>query len=282
MSDPRSDPPGLVSLPAMSRVSSQVPARHPASGDPIAGVALVTLERAEVLNALDAATLAELVAVLRSLDADEACRCIVLTGAGERAFAAGADIREMADLGPDDIGPDSMFGRWDDVAALATPIVAAVRGYALGGGCELAMACDIVVAAEDAVFGQPEVALGIIPGVGGTQRLTRAAGRARAMEVILTGRRFSAREAEAWGLVSVLAPSEAVLGRALETAGRVAAQAPLAVRAAKEAVRAAHELPLSKGIAVERELFRSLFGTRDQEEGMRAFLEKRPPAWSGE
>jgi enoyl-CoA hydratase len=265
----------------MSRISVQLPALDPASGEAATAVGLVTIDRPEALNALDTATLDELVAALRVLDGDEACRCIVLTGAGERAFAAGADIREMAGLRPEDIGPQSMFGRWDDVAAVRTPVVAAVRGYALGGGCELAMACDIVVAAEDAVFGQPEVGLGIIPGVGGTQRLTRAIGQARAMELILTGRRFSGREAEAWGLVSVLAPAGEVLSRAIGIAARISAQAPLAVQAAKEAIRAAQELPLAEGVAHERELFRRLFATADQEEGMRAFLEKRAPAWTG-
>lgn len=264
-----------------SRVRVALPAVDPAEGAAFPGVALLTIDRPDSLNALDSGTMAELVAALSRLDADPECRCIVLTGAGERAFAAGADIREMVELGPDDIGPGSLFARWDEVAAVRKPIIAAVRGFALGGGCELALACDIIVAAEDAIFGQPEVRLGIIPGVGGTQRLTRAVGPVTAMDMVLTGRRLTAREAEARGLVSAILPAEQLLSGALSMAARIASHAPLAVLAAKQAVRAAQELPLAEGVHREREIFGGLFATEDQEEGMRAFLEKREPRWKG-
>ena len=245
------------------------------------GVALVTIDRPEVRNALDSATMAELVSALERLDADDSCRCIVVTGAGQQAFAAGADIGEMVDLTPERVRSSGMFERWDRVAALGTPTIAAVRGYALGGGCELAMACDIIVAGDDARFGQPEVRLGIIPGVGGTQRLARAVGRARATELILTGRQMDAAEALACGLVTRVVPAAETVMVALELAALIAANAPLAVRAAKALVGAAMELPLSEGVARERAAFAELFGTEDQREGMRAFLEKRAPAWRG-
>ena len=245
------------------------------------GVALVTIDRPRVLNALDAATIDQLADAFESLDADPACRCIVLTGAGERAFAAGGDIREMADESAAGLLASDRFARWERIARVRTPTIAAVRGYALGGGCELAMACDMIVAADDAVFGQPEVRLGIIPGAGGTQRLTRAIGKARAMELILTGRNLPAAEAEVHGLVSRLVPSEQVLPAALDLAERIAAMPPLAVEAAVEAIDAAEELPLREGLAFERRLFYLLFATEDQKEGMRAFLEKRPATWQG-
>jgi enoyl-CoA hydratase len=245
------------------------------------GVALVTIDRPRVLNALDAATIDQLADAFEALDADPACRCIVLTGAGERAFAAGGDIREMALESAAGLLASDRFSRWERIARVRTPTVAAVRGYALGGGCELAMACDMLVAADDAVFGQPEVRLGIIPGAGGTQRLTRAIGKAKAMELILTGRNLPAAEAEVHGLVSRLVPSEQVLPAALDLAERIAAMPPLAVEAAVEAINAAEELPLREGLAFERRLFYLLFATEDQKEGMRAFLEKRPATWQG-
>ena len=265
----------------MSEVVSTFPAQPPAGGEPLAGVALVTIDRAPVLNALDAATMIELVATMERLDADEDCRVIVITGAGERAFAAGADIKEMAGFDARAARENGHFARWDAIAEVATPIVAAVRGFILGGGLELAMACDIIIAADDATFGQPEVQLGIMPGVGGTQRLTRAIGKARAMELILSGRRFSAAEAAAFGLVSRLEPAERVLPASLELAAEIASQAPLAVRAAKVAIDLAAETTLAEGVAAEREAFSALFDTEDQDEGMRAFIEKRPPAWKG-
>ena len=268
------------------RIRRQMPARRAAdgvagAGPAIDGVALLTIDRPAVRNALDAATIEELIAALQDLDRDPECRCLVLTGSGDRAFAAGADIREMLPETPVSLTLSDRFGRWDEIARVRTPIIAAVRGYALGGGCELAMACDMIVAAEDAVFGQPEIRLGIIPGAGGTQRLTRALGKALAMEMILTGRNLPATEAAAHGLVSQLVPSEGTLEAALDLAERIAAMPPLAVTAAKEAVNRAQELPLREGVAAERRLFYSLFATDDQKEGMQAFLEKRPARWRG-
>jgi enoyl-CoA hydratase len=253
----------------------------PGAEGPVEGVALVTLDRPEALNALSFRLIRELAAVLESLDADPAVRAIVLTGAGSRAFAAGADIREMADGTPESLAAQGSFDRWDVVGRIRTPLIAAVRGFALGGGCELAMACDMIVAAEDATFGQPEIRLGVIPGAGGTQRLTRAIGKAKAMELILTGRSMDSAEAERLGLVTRVVPREDTVGEAIALAARVAAMPPLAVRAAKEAVAGAYELPLSAGLAFERQAFLDLFATADQKEGMAAFLEKRSPRWTG-
>lgn len=248
---------------------------------PVDGVALITLDRPEVLNALDFETLLQLTDTLEMLDAEPACRCIVITGAGERAFAAGADIGEMVEATPVALGVANTFARWERIRRIRTPIVAAVRGYALGGGCELAMACDIVVAAEDAVFGQPEIRLGIIPGAGGTQRLTRALGKAKAMELILTGANLPAREALARGLISRLVAREETVPAALGLAAEIAALPPLAVRAAKEAVNRTFELSLEAGLEFERRNFFLLFASEDQTEGMRAFMEKRKPTWKG-
>lgn len=245
------------------------------------GVALVTLDRPDALNALSFAVLEELATALAPLDTDPSCRVIVLTGAGDRAFAAGADIRELVEQTPVTLTFGREFDRWERISSISKPIVAAVRGHALGGGCELAMACDMIVAGEDARFGQPEIRLGVMPGAGGTQRLTRAIGKARAMELILTGRTMTAREAEAAGLVTTVVPAEATLHAALELADRIAAMPPLAVRAAKEAVNRAFELPLAEGIAFERRSFFGLFATDDQREGMAAFVEKRTPEWRG-
>jgi enoyl-CoA hydratase len=265
----------------MSAIRVDLPAVHPTSAEQLDHVALVTIDRPDVLNALDSATMTDLVAALQRLDTDDDCRCIVLTGAGERAFAAGADIREMAGLSPDEVRSSGMFERWDEVAAIGTPIIAAVRGYALGGGCELALACDLIVAADDAAFGLPEVSLGIMPGVGGTQRLPRAVGQALAMEIILAGRRLSGVDAVAAGLAARAVPAAEVVPEALRIAVAIAASAPLAVRAAKRAVREAAERPLAEGVAAERRAFTDLFATDDQREGMAAFLEKRRPTWSG-
>ena len=202
-------------------------------------------------------------------------------GAGTRAFAAGADIRELARQTPVSLAVEDRFAVWERIAATRKPIVAAVRGFALGGGCELAMSCDLIVAGDDARFGQPEINLGVMPGAGGTQRLTRAIGRARAMDLILTGRTITAVDAEAYGLVSRVVPADETLPAALELARAIAAQAPVAVLAAKEAVRLAEELPLSAGLRHERRAFFALFATDDQTEGMAAFVEKRRPAWKG-
>ena len=262
------------------RVDLPAPAAF-ALGEPDPAIALVTIDRPEALNALDAAVLAGLADAFTRLDSDPTCNVIVLTGSGTRAFAAGADIKAMAGASPTTIGPIGGFEHWATLAGVGVPIVAAVRGFALGGGCELAMLCDVVVAGDDATFGQPEIKLGVIPGAGGTQRLTRAVGRARAMELILTGRSIDAREAERLGLVSLVVPAEETLDRALELAGRIAELPPIAVRAAKAAVNAAQELPLSEGLARERQAFFGLFATADQKEGMAAFVEKRSPRWTG-
>jgi len=255
----------------------------PASGSngTLDRVALVTIDRQDALNALSFDLIDELVAALEALDADPACRAIVLTGAGERAFAAGADVRELATQTPISLATENRFAAWDRIASIRTPLIAAVRGFALGGGCELAMTCDMIVAGEDAQFGQPEIRLGVMPGAGGTQRLTRAIGKAKAMEMILTGRTMAAREAEANGLVTRVVPSEATLDAALDLASVVAAQAPLAALAAKQAILRAYEPSLSAGIDHERRAFFELFDTDDQSEGMAAFGEKRPASWTG-
>ena len=253
----------------------------PAGDPPRDGVALVTLDRPKALNALSFALLAELDAALAVLDDDDACRAIVITGAGERAFAAGVDIRDLLGSTPETLHADDPFAAVDRVGRLRTPTIAAVRVYALGGGAELALACDLLVAGDDAQLGQPELALGVIPGAGGTQRLARAIGRARAMELVLTGRRIRADEADRLGLVTKVVPAGEVLTAALDLASAIAAMPPLAVRAAKAAINAAQELPLAEGIRFERDRFEALFGTDDQREGMAAFLEKRQPRWTG-
>jgi len=265
----------------MPNVSTAFPAQRPDRDEVLNGVALLVIDRPQVLNALDSATREELVAALQKLDAEDACRCIVITGAGERAFAAGADISEMASLDAETARSSGRFERWDQVAGVSTPTIAAVRGLALGGGCELAMACDIIIASDDAQFGQPEVRIGIMPGAGATQRLTHAVGKSRAMAMILGGRRLGAADAATLGLVAEVVPADRMLVTALELAVDIAAAAPLAVRAAKIAVDAAYEHPLADGIAAERAAFTDLFDTEDQAEGMSAFLEKRQPQWRG-
>ncbi len=246
-----------------------------------AGVALVTLDRPDARNALSFALLAELADTLERLDADPACRAIVLTGSGDKAFAAGADIVELADQTPERLAAEGHFTAWDRIAAIGLPIIAAVRGYALGGGCELAMSCDMIVAGDDARFGQPEIKIGVMPGAGGTQRLTRAVGTALAMELILTGRLLDAAEAKSAGLVTSVVPAAEAVTAALALGDTIASMPPLAVRAAKQAVLAAAERPLSDGLRDERAAFFALFGTADQREGMRAFMDKRSPIWTG-
>ena len=255
--------------------------RVDAAVDGHAGVALVTIDRPEARNALSFALLAELADALEELDRDGRTRVAILTGAGERAFAAGADIVELADQTPERLRSERQFDSWDRLWGIGIPLIAAVRGYALGGGCELAMSCDLIVAGDDAQFGQPEIRIGVMPGAGGTQRLTRAIGVARAMELILTGRTMPAAEAHAAGLVTTVVPAGDVVDRALDLADQIAAMPPLAVRAAKRSVLAAAELPLSAGLRAEREAFFDLFATDDQREGMRAFQDKRPPTWTG-
>jgi enoyl-CoA hydratase len=245
------------------------------------GIAVVRLNRPKVLNALNIPLMTELVEALEELDADRAVRCIVLTG-NERAFAAGADIAEMADASTVGMLRRNQFARWERIKQIRTPIVAAVSGFALGGGCELAMLCDMIVCAESARFGQPEILIGVIPGAGGTQRLTRAVGKALAMEIILTGRQITAQEAHAAGLVNRVVPNELYLESAKQLAREVAARPPLAVMLGKDAVLKAFDTTLEAGLEAERKNFYLLFATEDMREGMRAFLEKRPPQWKGE
>ena len=260
------------------------PAPAPAALAPVLvldGVALVTIDRPETLNALSFDLLDALAAELESLDADPATRAIVITGAGSRAFASGVDIRELAPQTSASLRDGGRFEAWDRLAAVGLPLIAAVRGIALGGGCELAMICDMIVAAADATFGQPEIRLGVMPGAGGTQRLTRAIGKAKAMELILTGRSIGAIEAEALGLVTAVVSAETTVDAALQLAARIAALPPLAVRAAVAAIRDAEERRLGEGLSREREAFFRLFDTHDQAEGMAAFIDKRPPVWTG-
>ena len=243
-------------------------------------VGLVRLNRPEARNALSPEMRAELTAALERLDADPEVRCIVIAGSDE-FFAAGADIRTMAER-PIDAAPDPKgMEFWTRLAALGTPTVAAVSGYAFGGGCELALACDMVVCDEKARFGQPEITLGIIPGGGGSQRLARAIGKQRAMEYVLTGRRWDAQTAERWGLVNKVAGEGAWLDEAIELARLVAARAPLAARLGKQAVLAAAETSLSEGLVAERALFDEAMASEDRVEGMKAFLEKREPGFKG-
>jgi enoyl-CoA hydratase len=245
--------------------------------DVAGGVATLTLNRPEALNALNVRLMNEVVAAAEELDRDPEIGCLVLTGS-ERAFAAGADIKEMQSLEFVDAYRADLFAEWDRFARLRKPVVAAVAGYALGGGCELAMMCDILLAADTAKFGQPEIKLG---GMGGSQRLTRAIGKAKAMELCLTGRMMGAQEAELAGLVSRIVPAAELLDEALKVAGTIAGLSPIAVLAAKEAVNRAFESTLAEGLRFERRLFHAAFATADQKEGMAAFTEKRPPKFQG-
>ncbi|AJE49103.1 enoyl-CoA hydratase [Celeribacter indicus] len=241
------------------------------------GVELIRLNRPDALNALNSELLGELADALRKADADPKVRAVVITGS-EKAFAAGADIREMSEKSFAEAKSENFFaGEADVIAATRKPVIAAVAGYALGGGCELAMMCDIILAADTARFGQPEINLGIIPGLGGTQRLARAVGKAKAMEMILTGRFMEAEEAERTGLVSRVVPAKKLLEEALTAAGKIAEKSAISVLAAKEAVNRVYESPLAEGIRFERASFHGLFATEDQKEGMEAFLEKREP-----
>jgi enoyl-CoA hydratase len=243
-------------------------------------IAVVLLNRPAQLNALSDELMEELVTALRELDADEAIRCVVL-GGSERAFAAGADIGELAFPTPIELYYARRVERWDAIRSLWTPIVAAVSGYCLGGGCELAMSCDVIVASETARFGQPETGLGIIPGAGGTQRLTRAVGKALAMDMILSGRQLTAREALAAGLVARVVAREAWLEEAKRVAREIATKGPVATRLAKEAVDRAYETTLGLGLEYERRALYLAFASEDAKEGMRAFVEKRKPDFKG-
>lgn len=243
-------------------------------------VTLITLNRPQALNALNSQVLSDLIAALEAFDADASQGCAVLTGS-EKAFAAGADIKEMASKGFADMYGGNFFAGYDRVTATRKPVIAAVSGYALGGGCELAMMCDFILAADTAKFGQPEVKLAVSPGMGGSQRLARAVGKAKAMEMCLTGRMMDADEAERAGLVSRILPAAELVDEAVKTAELIASMAPLAVQANKEMVNAAYETTLAQGVQFERRLFHALFGTADQKEGMAAFVEKRPGNWTG-
>jgi enoyl-CoA hydratase len=240
------------------------------------GVALVRLNRPQALNALNSQLLGELATALAALEADEAVRCIVLTGS-EKAFAAGADIKEMSDKSFVEVFASDLFTpETEAMLRIRKPIIAAVAGYALGGGCELAMICDFIIAADTAKFGQPEINLGVVAGIGGTQRLTRFVGKSKAMDMHLTGRMMDAAEAERAGLVSRVVPAEALIEEAMAAAKAIAAKSAIAVMAVKEAVNRSYEVPLREGLLFERRLFHALFATADQKEGMAAFLEKRP------
>ena len=241
---------------------------------------VIRINRPKQLNALNGAVMRVLVDAALAFDADAAVGAIVITG-DERAFAAGADIKEMASASVVEMLQANRIELWDALRGIKKPLIAAVSGWALGGGCELAMACDMIVASETARFGQPEINIGIIPGAGGTQRLTRAVGKALAMEVILNGRFLDAAEAERFGLVNRVVPVEQYLRTAIELAQQIAERAPLAVRLAKEAVNQAQESGLAEGMADERRMFYMLFSTEDQKEGMQAFLDKRPARWQG-
>ena len=240
----------------------------------------IRLNRPKALNALDSATMKAVVEAAQELDADPGVGAIVLSGA-PKAFAAGADIKEMATKDFAEMYAADWFAGWEGLTRVRTPLVAAVTGYALGGGCELAMMADILIAGEGAKFGQPEINLGVIPGMGGSQRLTRAVGKAKAMDMILTGRMVGAEEAERIGLVSRVVADDAVVAEALEVAATIASKSKPATWMAKEAVEAAFETTLAQGIAFERRLFHGLFGTADQKEGMAAFVGKRPGTWTG-
>ena len=244
-------------------------------------VTLVTLNRPEALNALNSEVLKELIDAFAAYDADPSQRCLVLTGSGDKAFAAGADIKEMQPQGFADMYNSNFFAGWEQVTATRKPWIAAVAGYALGGGCEVAMMADFIIAADSAKFGQPEIKLGVSPGMGGSQRTAHAIGKAKAMDLCLTGRMMDAEEAERSGLVSRVVPAGQLLDEALKVAETIAAMPPLAAIAVKEMVNAAFEMPLSQGIRFERRLFHGLFGTEDQKEGMTAFVEKRPGNWKG-
>ena len=246
-------------------------------------VTLVTLNRPQALNALNSSVLDDLIAAFAAYEADPGQRCAVLTGSGDKAFAAGADIKEMADKPAADFYLQDFFSKWtsDFVKKVRKPWIAAVNGFALGGGCELAMMADFIIASEKAKFGQPEIKLGVAPGMGGSQRLTRAVGKAKAMEMCLTGRMMDAEEAERAGLVARVVPHESLIDEALKSAALIASMPPMAAMVTKEMVNAAFETNLAQGILTERRLFQILTATEDKAEGMAAFIEKRQGVWKG-
>jgi enoyl-CoA hydratase len=241
-------------------------------------VGVIRLNRPQALNALNRALVGELIQAIEAFEADDKIGCLLITG-NEKAFAAGADIKEMADKTFIEAYLGNFTAEWDRAARTRKPVVAAVAGFALGGGCELAMQCDLIIAADTAKFGQPEIKLGVIPGIGGTQRLTRAVGKAKAMDLILTGRMMDAAEAERSGLVARVVPAEQLVQEAMKVADTIATMSLPSVMAAKEAVSAAFESSLAEGVRLERRIFHSLFATDDQKEGMKAFVEKRKAEW---
>jgi enoyl-CoA hydratase len=243
-------------------------------------VTLIRLNRPQALNALNSQVMNDLISALGAFDADDSQGCAIITGS-EKAFAAGADIKEMAELAFADTFGGNLFAGYDRVIATRKPVIAAVAGFALGGGCELAMMCDFIIAADSAKFGQPEIKLGVTPGMGGSQRMARAIGKAKTMEMCLTGRMMGAAEAEAAGLVARVVPAADLIAEALKSAEAVASMSPLASRAVKEMVNVAFETPLAQGVLFERRLFDGLFGSDDQKEGMAAFVAKRPANWTG-
>ncbi|MCJ2181560.1 enoyl-CoA hydratase-related protein [Novosphingobium sp. 1949] len=247
-------------------------------------VTVITLNRPKALNALNSTVMAEMVAAMAAFEADASQGCAIVTGSGEKAFAAGADIKEMAEMPSAQFFAQDFFADWTSKVVKATrkPWIAAVNGFALGGGCEVAMMADFIIASETARFGQPEVTLGVLPGMGGSQRLTRAVGKAKAMDLCLTGRMMGAEEAERAGLVARVVPAAALMDEAMKAAEKIASLPPLAIKANKEAVNLAFETTLDTGLVMERRLFQVLTATRDKEEGMAAFVEKRAGVWKGE
>jgi enoyl-CoA hydratase len=243
-------------------------------------IACVTLNRPKVLNALSTDLMFELVDALLALDEKQEVRCIILTG-NEKAFAAGADIEQMVSATPIDQIMDNRFKAWQQLSLVNKPIIAAVNGFALGGGCELAMSCDFIIAGDNARFGQPEIKIGTTPGAGGTQRLTRAIGKPKAMHMVLTGEMIDAQTADKWGLVAKVVPAQALLQESFEIAKEISQKAPVAVRLAKESVNKAFEMSLSDAVDYERRNFYLTFSSVDQKEGMKAFLEKRKPEYKG-
>jgi len=246
------------------------------------GIGYVTLNRPQQHNALNTQVQSDVVAALQSFDSDSEVRAIILTGSGKKAFAAGADIKEMATKPFSEVYKTNMFSGWDRIMEIRKPIIAAVNGFALGGGCELAMLCDIIIAADTAKFGQPEINLGTLPGMGGGQRLVRAIGKSKAMEWILTGEHYTADQAEKAGLVSRVVPADKLMEEAEHLAKRIASQSVSALMMGKEAVNAAFETTLRQGLAFEKRLFYSSFATKDQKEGMDAFVNKRKAGWKDE
>lgn len=243
-------------------------------------IGIVQFNRPDALNALSPDLVRELVEALEAFDNNDAIGCMVITG-GEKVFAAGADIKRMAEASMVDMLTIDQLAQWDKIRKLHKPVIAAINGFVLGGGCELAMMCDIIIAGENAKFGQPEISIGVIPGAGGTQRLTRAIGKARAMELILTGRQFSAAEAFEMGLITKVVPNELTIETAKTLAKEIASKPAMAVRLGKEAILKSFDTTIEGGLDYERKLFYMLFATLDQKEGMAAFMEKRKPTWQG-